>query len=985
MFPQFKAVPASRRRSRPQISPSMVQPGHDSLTSPIRVQTLIQMPNPKIHYQDVTPLSFKPPTSYSEIIDEFIMLCARDDLVQALPNFLTKQLQLSKIIIWRYIKSNNTLYSVENNTFKDITNQNTTINDIKIGDTNIYITLNSAMGYMYACVEATKESGVSQEDLNFIEFFQHKFTVFSPYIIKERSTDSLIQNLALLNNVANYQSELIKLISDFFKCRTFEIWRSNGTQLCTNLLDSNHTILPLNQIGIVGKYILKNQPTIVLNTTDADGYNASFDGIQKESILIHMINEENVDFRISLVLRGPNIFLNEDQAILKSLTPIIMSSYIAYRRLLDSTRLSSDLFKIIECVDSIVCYLNPEDLAEAIMNRMKVLMGCEKCTLYLINSSGTKFITDFQPSVSEDSELPIHQGFSGRVFSEKKLINIKSMMAIPLYDASGGTIGILEVSNKTEGIFLSNDERLLTLISPFIGQSLDNSRQFRDSQESTKRLHSFLNSSLCLTNNENIKTLIKDIIHNAKTVLGADSASIHVLDESINKMVAIHTEGENTIKSIPIEQGLVRILMKTKAPVVSNDYQHDERKLDPSLNPNIVINSIALIPFFSPNKEIIGVLTMIVNDPKRKFTSNEITLMTGLASFLSISIVSSQLQDFEHDDVGVEMEKYLTTDLRGVTNQIPSSLEVKGQLSTVIETLAFNALECDDMSLLKIIFHAFDRFNLFKTFQIHNETFFRFIFEIREQYNSVPYHNWTHAVDVAQYMMYQICVANLDSIFSSIEILAMMVAAICHDANHYGFNNVYNVKTETPLGILFKEQSVMETHHCSVSIAVLSRDECNIFSILHNKDLTKIWSNIIHMILATDMAFHFKLVNDTSEKLDAGEFSFENPECRTRVMQLLLKVSDISNVSRPFAIADKWCDVLCEEFFRQGDSEVELGIGLTSPLNDRQNSNKPKSQIGFYNFICLPLFQIMARIFPPLQVNVDSVKSNLEVWKSMTE
>lgn len=98
---------------------------------------------------------------------------------------------------------------------------------------------------------------------------------------------------------------------------------------------------------------------------------------------------------------------------------------------------------------------------------------------------------------------------------------------------------------------------------------------------------------------------------------------------------------------------------------------------------------------------------------------------------------------------------------------------------------------------------------------------------------------------------------------------------------------------------------------------------------------------------------------------------------------MLLKVGDISNVSRPFEIADKWCDVLNVEFFRQGDLEKQIGIGLTSPLNDREHPDKPKSQIGFYNFICLPLYTVVARAFPELEVNANSVKSNLEKWKQL--
>ena len=133
------------------------------------------------------------------------------------------------------------------------------------------------------------------------------------------------------------------------------------------------------------------------------------------------------------------------------------------------------------------------------------------------------------------------------------------------------------------------------------------------------------------------------------------------------------------------------------------------------------------------------------------------------------------------------------------------------------------------------------------------------------------------------------------------------------------------------------------------------------------------------------MAKHFEMIKTTNAALDESKFTIENQDDRLTAMCLLLKVADISNVSRPFEIADKWCDILNGEFFRQGDLEKEKGIGLTSPLNDREHPDKPKSQIGFYNFVCLPLYNLVAKLFPPLSVNADSVRSNLAVWMSLAE
>ena len=139
------------------------------------------------------------------------------------------------------------------------------------------------------------------------------------------------------------------------------------------------------------------------------------------------------------------------------------------------------------------------------------------------------------------------------------------------------------------------------------------------------------------------------------------------------------------------------------------------------------------------------------------------------------------------------------------------------------------------------------------------------------------------------------------------------------------------------------------------------------------------------MILITDMAHHFHHIKEVTEAVNRNEFSFEVEENRLKAMQLIIKVADISNVSRPFELADKWCDVLFQEYYRQGDHELMQGLQLSSPLNDRKNQDKPRGQIGFYNFICIPLYQCVARIFPELIINLESVKSNLEVWKSLVK
>jgi len=55
------------------------------------------------------------------------------------------------------------------------------------------------------------------------------------------------------------------------------------------------------------------------------------------------------------------------------------------------------------------------------------------------------------------------------------------------------------------------------------------------------------------------------------------------------------------------------------------------------------------------------------------------------------------------------------------------------------------------------------------------------------------------------------------------------------------------------------------------------------------------------------------------------------------------------------------------------------------PLNDRAVTNVAKSQIGFINFIVLPSFVTMIKVFPDLAVCEKACESNKEEWTKLFE
>jgi hypothetical protein len=232
-------------------------------------------------------------------------------------------------------------------------------------------------------------------------------------------------------------------------------------------------------------------------------------------------------------------------------------------------------------------------------------------------------------------------------------------------------------------------------------------------------------------------------------------------------------------------------------------------------------------------------------------------------------------------------------------------------------------------------------------------------------------------------MAFQLKTGNLDQVFTKFEILCLLTSCVCHDANHDGFTNQYSVNAQTPLGILHKNQSIMETHHCSVSIGIITRDASNIFGKLNDSETVEMWSLFISLILATDMAKHFTLL-ESARAMRSPEWA-KDREARHMMMKLLIKCADLANVARPFELADRWHEILCEEFFRQGDLEKASGMEYSSPMNDREHLDKARSQIGFYRGVCFPLFSEVVLWVEGLQVMVDQLSVNLEKWVERSE
>ena len=95
----------------------------------------------------------------------------------------------------------------------------------------------------------------------------------------------------------------------------------------------------------------------------------------------------------------------------------------------------------------------------------------------------------------------------------------------------------------------------------------------------------------------------------------------------------------------------------------------------------------------------------------------------------------------------------------------------------------------------------------------------------------------------------------------AVDQLALLLAALGHDAGHRGRTNAFEVATLSDLALRYNDSSVLENHHAAgLYKLTTTKPECNIFKVLEDSPAT--WKEarktIVSMILHTDMIHHFK-------------------------------------------------------------------------------------------------------------------------------
>ncbi|GMH83855.1 hypothetical protein TrVE_jg5449 [Triparma verrucosa] len=285
-----------------------------------------------------------------------------------------------------------------------------------------------------------------------------------------------------------------------------------------------------------------------------------------------------------------------------------------------------------------------------------------------------------------------------------------------------------------------------------------------------------------------------------------------------------------------------------------------------------------------------------------------------------------------------------------------------------------------------------DRFH--ESYQFDLEALKSFAIFVEDNYCFDPskpnaYHTNLHGTDVMQTVGCLIKNDFINNKLGSLEKLTALVAALMHDFRHKGVNNAFLVNSGDLLALVHNDSSVLERFHASELFLTLKNGthdvNMNFLSSLSNEDFKFFRTTSIEMILSTDLSQGYKYISKFMGYQKKGLEKWGNkPEDILILLQMCLKVADVSHPSKELKAHKAWSVMITEEFFYQGDMEKSHGFAC-SPLCDRQkNFDIPKSQTGFIEFVVSPTIKDMATLLGMKKI-LENLKSNYRYWSELHE
>ncbi|XP_076446351.1 cGMP-dependent 3',5'-cyclic phosphodiesterase-like [Babylonia areolata] len=603
-------------------------------------------------------------------------------------------------------------------------------------------------------------------------------------------------------------------------------------------------------------------------------------------------------------------------------------------------------------------------------------------------------------------------------------LKVHSFLCVPVArKGSADLIALACLVNKANGQrFTDSDIQIVQQCFKYTATVITSTLAFQNERKLKIQTQALLHVAKQLfTRLDDLTKLLREIMQEARNLTDSERCSVFLLDQDSDELVATVFDGITTKDKevqgeirLPKTQGIAGHVATTGTLLnIKDAYSHPlfYRGIDDSTG--FRTRNILCFPIKDEEGVVLGVAQLCNKKTGTYFTTFDEDIASAFAVYCCISISHSLMykkvidiqyrNSLANELMMFHMKCLIYKRLQETQHRYRLANELMKFHMQQVPMEEVQELAVQGMPDVKVFHKDFDKFiyaprtltdsktamacqamfedlGFINRWRLKPETLARFLLMVKKGYRNPPYHNWMHAFTVAHFSY--LCIKNLQlaNYLDDIELLALFVSCLCHDIDHRGTTNSFQVKSQSVLAALYSsEGSVMERHHLAQSMCILNTEGSNLFENLSSKDYQKVLDLMRDIILATDLAHHLRIL-DSLKTMAKGESGNSNPKCHELLLCLLMTASDLSDQTKNWDNTKNIAVLIYQEFFSQGDLEKALG---ESPLEmmDRERACVPDLQISFLDNIAIPVYSVLADVFTDARPVEQRVVSNRKYWE----
>jgi signal transduction histidine kinase/putative methionine-R-sulfoxide reductase with GAF domain len=323
--------------------------------------------------------------------------------------------------------------------------------------------------------------------------------------------------------------------------------------------------------------------------------------------------------------------------------------------------------------------LDLDQLLELILDKITDALEADRATLYLLDETNDELVSRIAHGEDVRSiRLKLGHGIAGHVARTGKPLHVRdaykdprfspewdmlsgyrtrSILAAPMKNHLGKTIGVVQVLNKKEGEFTEDDSDILAALATQAAVSIDNSRLFMSVTQKNIQL---LDTKEQLEHRVRDLKLLFDLEHAMARGQSLEELCIAVLGEAMRaceaKMGAVALrdpeartgtlylidERAKKMKRVPYpdDAGLIGWAIRNNEVLVTSDAEHDARRdqaFDERVGAAVARTAIA-VPLEGEHKAPMGAIAIYNKRAGRPFTEEDRELFELITANASTAI-----------------------------------------------------------------------------------------------------------------------------------------------------------------------------------------------------------------------------------------------------------------------------------------------------------------------------------------------------------